>query len=201
MGNAKKRRDPFAGLTLAGKYEVLEPLARGGMGRVYRALQKPLGRAVALKILDTDQLEGQAAIEDFQKRFFLEAAAVAKLQHPNTVVVYDYGKTDDDDLFIAMELLEGENLHDTLKREKTLSARRAAHIALQVCGSIGGAHDQGMVHRDLKPSNIMLTPRGNDPDFVKVLDFGLVKQEDNGLTQSGALLGTPRYMAPEQITT
>ena len=194
-----KRRDPFVGLTLAGKYEVTEPLARGGMGRVYRAIQKPLGREVALKILDLDQLEGQAAIEDFQHRFFLEAAACAQLQHPNTVVVYDYGKTDEDDLFIAMELLNGETLQDVIVRDGTIEPSRAIHIALQICGSIGGAHDQGMVHRDLKPSNVMLTARGNDPSFVKVLDFGLVKQEDKGLTQSGALLGTPRYMAPEQI--
>lgn len=195
-----KRRDPFVGLTLAGKYEVMDPLARGGMGRVYRAIQKPLGREVALKVLDLDQLEGQAAIEDFQQRFFLEAASCAQLQHPNTVVVYDYGKTDDDDVFIAMELLNGETLQDLIARDGTVDPSRAIHIALQICGSIGGAHDQGMVHRDLKPSNVMLTARGNDPDFVKVLDFGLVKQEDNGLTQSGALLGTPRYMAPEQIS-
>ncbi len=194
-----KRRDPFAGLTLDGKYEVVDPIARGGMGRVYRAIQKPLGREVALKILDTDQLEGQAAIEDFQQRFFQEAAACAKLQHPNTVVVYDYGKTEEDDLYIAMELLEGKTLSALIKDQGTLSPGAAIHIALQICGSIGGAHDQGMVHRDLKPSNVMLTPRGADPMFVKVLDFGLVKQEDNGLTQSGALLGTPRYMAPEQI--
>ncbi|MFT5358421.1 MAG: serine/threonine protein kinase, partial [Polyangiales bacterium] len=170
------------------------------MGRVYRAIQKPLGREVALKVLDLDQLEGQAAIEDFQQRFFLEAAACAQLQHPNTVVVYDYGKTDEDDVFIAMELLHGETLQDLIVRDGTIAPPRAIHIALQICGSIGGAHDHGMVHRDLKPSNVMLTARGNDPDFVKVLDFGLVKQEDNGLTQSGALLGTPRYMAPEQIS-
>lgn len=170
------------------------------MGRVYRAIQKPLGREVALKVLDLDQLEGQAAIEDFQQRFFLEAASCAQLHHPNTIVVYDYGKTEEDDVFIAMELLNGETLQDLIVRDGTVDPSRAIHIALQICGSIGGAHDQGMVHRDLKPSNVMLTARGNDPDFVKVLDFGLVKQEDNGLTQSGALLGTPRYMAPEQIS-
>lgn len=170
------------------------------MGRVYRAIQKPLGREVALKVLDLDQLEGQAAIEDFQQRFFLEAASCAQLHHPNTIVVYDYGKTEEDDVFIAMELLNGETLQDLIVRDGTIEPSRAIHIALQICGSIGGAHDQGMVHRDLKPSNVMLTARGNDPDFVKVLDFGLVKQKDNGLTQSGALLGTPRYMAPEQIS-
>lgn len=200
MTSNARRRDPFVGLTLAGKYEVMDPLARGGMGRVYRAIQKPLGREVALKILDLDQLEGQAAIEDFQQRFFLEAAACAQLQHPNTVVVYDYGKTEDDDVFIAMELLNGETLQDRIVRDTTLVPASAIHIALQICGSIGDAHDQGMVHRDLKPGNVMLTARGNDPNFVKVLDFGLVKREDNGLTQSGALLGTPRYMAPEQIS-
>ena len=185
-------------MTLQGQYEIVAAIARGGMGRVYRAVQLALGRDVALKLLDMEQLEGQGS--DFQQRFFNEAASCAKLVHPNTVVVYDYGKTDDEIYFIAMELLTGPTLQDVIAEEGVIEPARAMHIAMQVCGSIGEAHERGMVHRDLKPSNVMLTPRGNDPDFVKVLDFGLVKHEDNGLTQSGTLLGTPRYMAPEQIT-
>ncbi len=185
-------------MTLQGQYEIVAAIARGGMGRVYRAVQLALGRDVALKLLDMEQLEGQG--KDFQQRFFNEAAACAKLVHPNTVVVYDYGKTDDEIYFIAMELLAGPTLQDVIAEAGVIEPARAMHIAMQICGSIGEAHERGMVHRDLKPSNVMLTPRGNDPDFVKVLDFGLVKHEDNGLTQSGTLLGTPRYMAPEQIT-
>lgn len=188
------------GLTLVDQYEIVAAIARGGMGRVYRAVQLALGRDVALKVLDMEQLEGQAQSEDFQQRFFNEAAACAKLTHPNTVVVYDYGKTDDEIYFIVMELLAGQTLRQLIQAEGVIPPARAVHIALQICGSIGEAHEHGMVHRDLKPSNVMLTPRGNDDDYVKVLDFGLVKHEDHGMTQSGALLGTPRYMAPEQIS-
>ncbi len=192
-------RDPLVGLTLDGKYEIVRPLARGGMGRVYRAVQRPLGREVALKVLDMEQLEGQKAGGDFAHRFFLEAAACAQLTHPNTVVVYDYGCAEDEVFYIAMELLDGPTLERVLKQAAPLDPAVTVHLGLQICGSLGEAHQRGMVHRDLKPSNVMLIHRGADANFVKVLDFGLVKQDDHGLTQSGALLGTPRYISPEQI--
>ena len=192
-------RDPLVGLTLDGKYEIVRPIARGGMGRVYRAIQRPLGREVALKVLDMEQLEGQKAGGDFAQRFFLEAAACARLTHPNTVVVYDYGCAEDEVFYIAMELLEGPTLEAVLERSAPLDPATTVHLGLQICGSLGEAHERGMVHRDLKPSNVMLIGRGGEPNFVKVLDFGLVKQDDQGLTQSGALLGTPRYISPEQI--
>lgn len=200
MSASVSRRDPFLGMVLDGKYEVVSAIARGGMGRVYRAIQRPLGREVALKVLDLDQLDGRAKGSDFSRRFFLEAAACAKLHHPNTVVVYDYGQANEDVFYIAMELLDGRTLDHVLQTEAPLDPVRVKHIALQICGSIAEAHERGMIHRDLKPSNVMLNVRGADPDFVKVLDFGLVKNADDaGLTQSGALLGTPRYIAPEQI--
>ena len=200
MSASVGRRDPFLGAVLDGKYEVVAAIARGGMGRVYRAVQRPLGREVALKVLDLDQLDAKAKGSDFARRFFLEAAACAKLHHPNTVVVYDYGQATEDVFYIAMELLDGRTLDHVLQVEAPLDPVRVKHIALQICGSIAEAHERGMIHRDLKPSNVMLNVRGADPDFVKVLDFGLVKQADDvGLTQSGALLGTPRYIAPEQI--
>jgi serine/threonine-protein kinase len=200
MSASVGRRDPFLGAVLDGKYEVVAAIARGGMGRVYRAVQRPLGREVALKVLDLDQLDAKAKGADFARRFFLEAAACAKLHHPNTVVVYDYGQATEDVFYIAMELLDGRTLDHVLQVEAPLDPVRVKHIALQICGSIAEAHERGMIHRDLKPSNVMLNVRGADPDFVKVLDFGLVKQADDvGLTQSGALLGTPRYIAPEQI--
>ena len=194
------RRDPFLGIVLDEQYELLELIARGGMGRIYRALQRSLDRQVAVKVLDMEQLGGAAARKDFERRFSLEAASCAKLKHPNTVVVYDYGRADNEDVFyIVMELLDGTTLQELLEESGPMTAPRAIHVALQVAGSLGEAHENGMVHRDLKPSNVMLMPRGADPDYVKVLDFGLVKAEDTQLTQSGALLGTPRYMAPEQI--
>lgn len=200
MSASVGRRDPFLGAVLDGKYEVVAAIARGGMGRVYSAVQRPLGREVALKVLDLDQLDAKAKGSDFARRFFLEAAACAKLHHPNTVVVYDYGQASEDVFYIAMELLDGRTLDHVLQVEAPLDPVRVKHIALQICGSIAEAHERGMIHRDLKPSNVMLNVRGADPDFVKVLDFGLVKQADDvGLTQSGALLGTPRYIAPEQI--
>lgn len=200
MTASPQRRDPFVGIVLADQYELHELLARGGMGRVYRGTQRSLQREVAIKVLDMEQLDGKAAREDFERRFFLEAASLAKLKHPNTVVVYDYGRAEAEDVFyIVMELLEGTTLDAILEEHGALEPKRAVHIALQIAGSLGEAHDQGLVHRDLKPSNVILGRRGADPDYVKVIDFGLVKADDTKLTQSGALLGTPRYMAPEQI--
>ncbi len=200
MTASPQRRDPFVGIVLDEQYELVELLARGGMGRVYRGIQRSLKREVAVKVLDMEQLDGKAAREDFEQRFFLEAASLAKLKHPNTVVVYDYGRAEAEDVFyIVMELLEGVTLDEVLEAEGPMDPERAVHIALQVAGSLSEAHEQGLVHRDLKPSNVILGRRGNDSNFVKVLDFGLVKADDTKLTQSGALLGTPRYMAPEQI--
>ena len=200
MTASPQRRDPFVGIVLDDQYELVELLARGGMGRIYRGIQRSLQREVAVKVLDMEQLDGKAARADFEQRFFLEAASLARLKHPNTVVVYDYGRAESEDVFyIVMELLEGATLDDLLEREGSLDPTRAIHIALQVAGSLSEAHELGLVHRDLKPSNIILGRRGADSDFVKVLDFGLVKADDTKLTQSGALLGTPRYMAPEQI--
>jgi len=198
--------DPFLGLLVAGRYRVVAPLARGGMGRLYRAVQENLGREIALKILDIQELRdstgGDAAGKGFADRFFLEAASVAKLSHPNTVTVHDYGTMDDGACFIAMELLHGRTLSELINADAPLAPRRAVRIALQVCASLAEAHAHGLVHRDLKPGNIMLIEHGADREFVKVLDFGLVKREneESDLTASGALVGTPKYMAPEQVT-
>ncbi len=200
MTASPQRRDPFVGVVLDEQYELIQLLARGGMGRVYRGMQRSLQREVAIKVLDMEQLDGKAARADFERRFFLEAASLAKLKHPNTVVVYDYGRAEAEDVFyIVMELLEGTTLDAVLEEHGSLEPKRAVHIALQIAGSLAEAHEQGLVHRDLKPSNAILGRRGADPDYVKVIDFGLVKADDTKLTQSGALLGTPRYMAPEQI--
>ena len=176
-------------------------MARGGMGKVYRAVQVPLGRTVALKVLNPSFTAEQ--LDNFQRRFFLEAAIAARLSHANTVTVFDFGKSDDDIFYIAMEYLEGVSLRTALQREHVLDISRALHIAMQIGQALREAHALGAVHRDLKPANVFLVQRGADKDFVKVLDFGLVKHlaldERDSITQPGKFLGSPGYMAPEQI--
>ncbi len=195
--------DSLIGKTLNGRFEVVAPLGQGGMARVYQAIQHPLGRSVALKVLsagyDTKRDPG------FERRFFLEASLTSKLKHPNTVTIYDYGRTQEGVYFLAMEHLEGKTLRDILLNEKRLEWKRAFSMAIQVAGSLREAHRMGIVHRDLKPANIMLVDEPA-PDTVKVLDFGLVKSivssssdfNNPELTQSGMLLGSPLYLAPEQ---
>lgn len=194
--------DALTGTILAGRFEVVELLARGGMGKVYRAVQMPLGRPVALKVLDIKG--GGASRADFRGRFFLEAATAAKLSHPNTVTIFDYGMSGDSIYFIAMELVEGITLAEIVKRKGAVDPARVAHIGVQICGSLSEAHAMGVVHRDMKPSNVLLTHRGHDPDFAKVVDFGLVKvlgdETDNDFTATGMMMGTPKYMSPEQIS-
>lgn len=197
--------DRFIGSLIDDKYRIVELVACGGMGRVYRAVQVALDREVAVKLLDMRALlnsrVSEKSAESFRHRFFIEAASLAKLNHPNTVVVHDYGQCAPDVYFIAMELLRGKTLLKMIEEEGAIDYRRVARIALQICDSVADAHQQEFVHRDLKPSNVMITSRGED-DLVKVLDFGLVKrakEDDSELTQSGAMVGTPRYMPPEQI--
>ena len=197
--------DALVGKVLNGRFTVLERIGSGGMGRVYRALQSPLDRMVALKVLNPNYSVEQDPA--FAKRFFLEASVSSKLTHPNSITIFDYGRTDDGVFFIAMEYLQGRTLHQEIAAEGCLSAPRAVHIARQICRALREAHALGIVHRDLKPANIMLLHHGDDEDFVKVLDFGLVKfftdqvnptPEEGELTQGGVFLGSPTYMAPEQ---
>lgn len=191
--------DPFVGRLVAGRFRVLDLIARGGMGRVYRAEQVPLGRLCALKILhpryeDDDDPE-------FQRRFFLEAATAAQLTHPNTVTVFDYGR-DADTYFIAMEYLEGRTLYRVLREDGPLEEPRVVRILQQAARSLREAHHLGVIHRDMKPGNVLLLDVADEPDTVKVLDFGLVKRVDENqedLTQEGMFMGSPKYMAPEQI--
>jgi len=164
------------GTTFSERYTIERLLGRGGMAEVYLAEQSPLGRRVALKVLRTP-----ADLSDdpeFKTRFLREAAALSDLMHPNTVTVYDFGTTDTGQLYLVMECLEGKDLCRLLQEVRKLPARRAIHITKQVCKSLREAHAKGMVHRDLKPSNIYLTPQDGNPDFVKVLDFGLVKYKN-----------------------
>jgi eukaryotic-like serine/threonine-protein kinase len=194
--------DPLIGRVLNGRFRIVEPLGSGGMGKVYKAVQSPLDRVVALKILNPNfPAEKDPA---FKRRFFLEASLTSKLRHPNTVTVIDYGQTDDGIFFIAMEFLDGQTLAEVLAQEKTLTWTRVLDIGQQICRSLREAHKLGVIHRDLKPANVMLLNEA-DQDMVKVLDFGLVKSfladlspGDPEVTQNGVFLGSPQYMAPEQ---
>lgn len=200
-GTGAQAVDPLIGRTINERFKILSVIARGGMGKVYKAEQAPLGRVCAVKVLNPNY-NGDTDPE-FHKRFFLEASIASKLSHPNTVTIFDYGRTDDDVYYMAMEYLEGRTLHKLIKDERTLEPARALHIARQICKSLTEAHGLNVIHRDLKPANIYLIKHDEENDFVKVLDFGLVKNvEDNNaesLTQTGLFMGSPKYMAPEQI--
>jgi eukaryotic-like serine/threonine-protein kinase len=193
--------DPLLGRAINDRFKVTGLIARGGMGKVYKAEQAPLGRICAIKVLNPNY-SGEHDPE-FHKRFFLEASISSKLTHPNTVTIFDYGRTDDNIYYMAMEFLEGRTLHRGLREEGPFVEERATHIARQICRSLREAHSLGVIHRDLKPANVYLIEHGDEKDFVKVLDFGLVKNIDESkgedLTQTGLFMGSPKYMAPEQI--
>ncbi len=195
--------DPLLGRVFDGKYRLDERLGGGGMGTVYRATHLLIDRPVALKVLSQRFVGDQTA----QQRFRREARAAGRMQHPNAVTVTDFGATDDGYLYIVMELLEGRTLRDLLAHEGPLDPARAVSIMLQACAAVGAAHDAGLIHRDLKPANIFIEQRPNLPAIVKVLDFGVAKfaveEHDDDyktLTQVGAIIGTPRYMSPEQCS-
>ncbi len=191
--------DPMLGRTISGRFEILSRIGAGGMGIVYRARQIGIDRTVAVKML----LRELAGDEKVVKRFKIEALAVSRLNHPNTIRIFDFGQAEDATLYFAMEFLEGSSLEEALRRDKTFSARRTMHVLKQIAASLVEAHEKGIVHRDLKPDNVYLTKVGDDPDFVKVLDFGVAKlreadKRQGTVTQAGTIFGTPRYMAPEQ---
>jgi len=199
--------DPLLGQLIDGKYRLVSRIGAGGMGKVYRAEQVALGRSVAVKVLDASpgHRDADPAIE---RRFFLEASLSAKLAHPNVITVHDYGRVESEDgarFYLVMELLEGETLHRRLQRGPTpLPAADAVAIAIEIARGLRAAHKAGLVHRDLKPANVMLVPSDEGGSAVKILDFGLVKQLEGELrediTQEGTFLGSPRYMAPEQVS-
>jgi serine/threonine-protein kinase len=195
-------RDPLVGQVLDEKYRLDERLGEGGMGTVYRATHLLIDRPVALKVLHTRFVEDEAA----KHRFRREARAAGRLQHPNAVAVTDFGQTSDGYVYIVMELLEGRTLRDVLAQDAPLSNERAVSLMLQVASAVEAAHEGGVIHRDLKPGNIFVVQRKNLPPVVKVLDFGIAKlaaetlddSDARNLTQTGVMIGTPRYMSPEQ---
>jgi len=192
--------DSFVGRTLDEKYLVEEPLATGGMGAVYRARHLSMDRPVAIKFLHQRLVEDEAAIG----RFHTEARAAVKLRHPNAVSVTDFGQTSEGVVYIVMELLEGRTLREILSREAPLETARAISIMLQASDAVAAAHEAGIIHRDLKPANILVTQSADQPAVVKVLDFGIATfsadddEDATALAQTNSVIGTPRYMSPEQ---
>ena len=187
--------DPFIGRTIAGRYLVEEQLGSGGMGSVYRARHQFIGRDVALKFLDPSLTRN----ERLRKRFLGEARAANQINHEHIIDINDFGETEDGLVYMVMEYLDGHALDEEIERGP-LELRRALRIALQVAKGLGRAHELGVVHRDIKPGNIYLTRRRGDPDFVKILDFGVARIEhDARITAKNMIVGTPEYIAPEQI--
>ncbi|HYO99820.1 MAG TPA: serine/threonine-protein kinase [Pyrinomonadaceae bacterium] len=194
--------DPLAGQVLDEKYRLDRRLGEGGMGTVYHATHLLIDRPVAVKVLHPRFVEDEAA----QERFRREARAAGRLRHTNAVTVTDFGRTAEGFVYIVMELLEGRNLREVLAFESPMEGGRAVALMLPVAAAVEAAHESGVIHRDLKPANIFIVQPKNAPPVVKVLDFGIAKlaadtvddSEQNALTQTGVMIGTPRYMSPEQ---
>jgi serine/threonine-protein kinase len=185
--------DALIGSVIDGRYEVRGKLGHGGMGRLYRAWQASVSREVAIKMIDRSLVTDPMAVTRFQR----EAELASKLSHPNTVSVFDFGRTSDGQLYIAMELIAGKTLTAALREAGAFAVSRIVLIGIQLCNALERAHGMGIVHRDLKLDNVMVLER----DLVKILDFGLAKRlDDMRGTAAGIVVGTPRYIAPEVST-
>ncbi|MBO6938955.1 MAG: protein kinase [Deltaproteobacteria bacterium] len=190
----------LTGRVVAGRYEILGLLGEGGMGAVYEAKHLQLGRKVAIKRLHPELAKDESAVRRFQR----EARAAGTIGHDHIVDVLDLGYAEDGAPYLAMELLVGESLADRLRRAGRLDPRRAARVAGEMLSALEAVHGRGVIHRDLKPDNVFLCRLGGRRDFVKVLDFGISKVrgvaggETEGLTRTGAMMGTPHYMSAEQ---
>jgi serine/threonine-protein kinase len=197
------KADPLLGQVLAGRYMIHKKLGEGGMGAVYLATHNLLEKQVALKVL-----HGEFARKpDLVERFMQEAKAASRIRHENVIDISDFGSTAEGMVFFAMELLKGHDLHEEVARARLagqlLPWERTKKIFLQICSALSAAHAIGIIHRDLKPENIYLVEFLGEPDFVKLLDFGIAKltevaEGDRKLTRTGMLFGTPEYMSPEQ---
>ena len=204
------RKSVDAALEL-GQYKLGRKLGAGGMGVVYEARHRMLARPAAIKLIrpDAPSTSGESgragrSSESLMARFEKEAQATSQLESPHTISVYDFGKTEDGAFYYVMEYLHGMDLESLVERFGTLPPARCVYLLHQICTSLAEAHHRGLVHRDIKPANIFVCRQGLDYDFVKVLDFGLVKatkapEASLALTQAGAILGTPAFLAPETI--
>ena len=195
------------GSTIAGRYELIDKLGAGAFGAVFRARQLGIDRQVALKVL---MPEAESVDSTAVARFQREAKLSSSLEHPNTITIHDYGEWNGL-FYLVMEYVRGTSLRETLRRDGGMEPARAVRICRQILSSLQEAHSRGIIHRDMKPANIMLFDRVGESDVVKVLDFGIAKFISNDaavsgpgvaekdLTVAGRIVGTPRYMAPEQI--
>jgi serine/threonine protein kinase len=212
--DASPEADPLVGAVLADRYRVLAPLGRGGMGAVYRVEHLTLKKELAVKLLHPEL----SRLDEIARRFEREAEAAARLDHPNIVTVTDFGRTADGLLFLVMELLDGPSLAQVIRPGldghergtgpgRPLAPARALAILRQILRALAKAHGRGIVHRDLKPENVVLVERDGQPDWVKIIDFGIAKitvpegvaaRPGDALTQAGVVFGTPEYLSPEQ---
>lgn len=194
-----KERPVHTGQLIANRFWIERRLARGGQAAVYLANQLPLNRPVALKILMPPNVLAQEELEAFRDRFLLEAKALAALNHPNIVVIYDYGNVDADLCYIAMEYIDGRRFSELL-RVPNIDPHRLLRVVYQVCAALRYAHRQGVVHRDVKNSNILVSTDDNGEDKVKVVDFGIAQfyQARSRPEHEGLVMGSPHFMAPEQ---
>ncbi len=198
--DAPDQRDPKLGTTLSGRYLLEERLGEGAMGVVYKGEHTMMRKPVAIKVLQKSLSSDPEVMQRFQR----EAQSAGRIGHPNVCAATDFGDTDDGELFMVMEYLEGRTLTDEITIHGALSPVRVVGLGLQLCAALEAAHAIGVVHRDLKPENIMIVGAGAD-EQVKVMDFGVASvslegPEDVKLTRAGAVYGTPAYMAPEQVT-
>jgi serine/threonine-protein kinase len=190
--------DALVGTVLEGAYRITRLLGEGGMGAVYEGVQLRLNKRVAIKLMARDLAANREALA----RFHREAEITSHLGHPHLVTVIDFGQAESGEPYLVMEYLEGEDLDHRLRRVGRLPIETTVHVIRQVASALNAAHDQGVVHRDLKPGNVFLVQIPGEPDFVKVLDFGISKMKAarTQLTSASAVMGTPNYMSPEQAT-
>jgi eukaryotic-like serine/threonine-protein kinase len=197
--------DPLVGQVVAGRYRVLRPLGAGGMGQVYLAEHEAIEKKVALKVLRPEY----SRKEDIVTRFQQEAISASRIKHPNVLDVFDFGRLETGETFLAMEFLEGHDLSDELTRCNVLDVSRGLHLAGQICRALAAAHSRGVVHRDMKPDNVFLQRTLDGDEIVKIVDFGIAQLRTTEeaaqsaptrrrLTKTGMIFGTPEYMAPEQ---
>ena len=198
LGGPEQEEDPFIGVVLGGKYRLEKKIGEGGMGKIYLSRHITLGKKYAVKMLNPEFSNNQEAIERFRR----EAVTAGELEHPNIINVTDIDYTKDGHAYIVMEFLDGCELRDILREEPVLPFQRLLKILYQVSRALDAAHSKGVIHRDLKPENIFMIDRSDQKDVVKILDFGISKikggKGGTNLTQTGMVIGTPHYMAPEQ---
>ena len=195
---AQNSAGDLVGETIADRYYVLKKLGEGGMGQVYLAEHVRMGRKSAVKVMNPGMVNDADAISRFNR----EASNASRINHPNVAAIYDFGETKDGLIYLAMEYVEGDALTKIVEQQGALPAARAADITKQAADALNVAHDMGIVHRDLKPDNIMIARNRDSSDCVKVVDFGIAKAgnaENQKVTKTGLVVGTPEYMSPEQL--